>query len=151
MSKVSRTALLATILLSGCYRFVPETEPRPEPGGEYRAVLTTEGSQRLERYLGQGVASVTGRVVAASDTSFLLAMGSSVKRDDPRPVVWSGERITIPFSAVARLERRELDRGRTIRAALVGGGGLLLAGAIWMSIGGRAEGSPPGGNGTIPP
>jgi hypothetical protein len=147
----TRAALLAAFLLCSCYRFVPETAARPELGSEYRAHLTLEGSQRLERYLGQGVASVTGRVLAASDSNFLLAMGSSVKRDDPRQVVWSGEQITIPFSAVQRLERRELDRGRTLRASLFGGAGLLLAGAIWMSVGGKAQGTPPGGDGTIPP
>lgn len=147
MKRVSFVAI-GVLALSACYRYVPETSPEPVAGSEYRAHLTSEGSARLRPLLGQDVIRVDGRVLAVNDTAYHVSMGATGVATDPRPVIWSGEQIWIPRSAVERIERRELDRPRTMRAAALYTAGVMLAGSVWLSISGRA--SERGGNGPGP-
>jgi hypothetical protein len=62
-------------------------------------------------------------------------------------IVWSGERLTFPKAAVNKFELRELDRGRTMRAALLYTVGVVAVGALVFSIKGGAS----GGGGEPPP
>ena len=73
-------------------------------------------------------------------------MSATQKRADPRSVVWAGERLVIPKSAVNKFELRELDRGRTFRAALLYTVGILAVGTLVFSIRGGS-----GGTGGEPP
>ena len=150
---MKRASFLAmgALALSACYRYVPETAPDPVAGSEYRAYLTTEGAARLRPLLGQDVIRVDGRVLAVSDTAFQVSMGATGVTTDPRPVIWSGEQIWIPRAAVERIERRELDRPRTMRAAALYTAGVMLAGSVWLSISGRASEKGGGGPGPAPP
>jgi len=50
------------------------------------------------------------------------------------------EQVTVPRSAVLGFDRRELDRKRTIGAAVGWGLGMLVVSALWRSISGRASG-----------
>jgi hypothetical protein len=140
---MSRTSFLLAALVGvcACYRYVPETTPEPAAGAEYRALLTPEGSVQLRPILGQDVTRVDGRLIAVNDTAYVLAMGASTTSADPRPIIWSGEVVQLPKPAVDHLERRELDRPRTVRAAALYTAGVVLAGSVWLSISGRATNS----------
>ena len=142
---------IAALALSGCYRYVAETAPDPVAGSDYRAHLTPEGAARLRPLLGVDVIRVDGRVLAVNDTAFQVAMGATGVTTDPRPVIWSGEQLWIPRSAVERIERRVLDRPRTMRAAALYTAGVMLAGSVWLSISGRSSEKGGGGPGPTPP
>jgi hypothetical protein len=140
--------LAALVGVCACYRYVPDTSPQPAVGSEYRAHLTSDGSTQVRPILGQNVVRVDGRLIAVSDSVYEVAMGATTTSVDPRPTIWSGEVIRLPRDAVDRMERRELDRPRTVRAAALYTAGVVLAGSVWLSISGRASES--GGNGPGP-
>ncbi|HEX7123555.1 MAG TPA: hypothetical protein VF178_14355 [Gemmatimonadaceae bacterium] len=137
--------LLALLIAPACYRYVPELEANPSVGSEYRLHLTEAGTQQLQPILGQGIAAVDGRIIGASDSSYQVTVGKTIPRDDPRPVIWAGEVVFLPLGAIERVERRELDRGRTMRAAALYTAGALVVGSIWLSVSGKAsaKGGPP--------
>lgn len=141
-----RILLLLFALLPGCYRYVPEPTLDPVPGMEYRAYLSATGSEQMRPLLGQDVVYFGGRAVAVHDTIFEFVMGSTVKRTDPRPMIWSGERIAVPRGTLERIERREMDRRRTVRAAALFTAGTFVVGSIWLGVSGKSSGS-----GTGPP
>lgn len=133
----------AVLLFGACYRYVPTTGD-VVVGSAYRGHLSAEGSQRVAPLLGVDVERFDGRFVSVLDTAYLVAMSATVKRGDPRATIWTGEHLVIPRNAVTRIELRELDRPRTVRAAALSAGGMLLLGAVVLSVKGLVSGSNPG-------
>ena len=142
--------LCAVLLVGACYRYVPATTGDLVLGGVYRGHLTPDGSEQVARLMGRDISVFDGRIVTATDTALLVAMSASVKRADPRRTIWSGEQLFVPRSAVLNFERRELDGRKTFGAFLLSAAGILVTGAIWLSIKGRVSGSPGDGGGGIP-
>ena len=138
--------MLALTVFSACYRYVPTTESNLTVGGSYRGHLTDEGSRRVASVIGENVQRFDGRIVTVLDTAYLVAMSATLKRSEQRPMIWTGEQLMIPRTAVNRFELRELDRPRTIRAAALYGGGMLAIGVLVFSIKSLASGS-----GTVTP
>jgi len=145
--RVTGYPVLALTLLGACYRYVPVTGDLVV-GGAYRGHLTPEGSQHVARLVGENVQLFDGRIVAVTDTAYLVSMSATFKRTEVRPTVWTGEQLVIPRSAVNRFELRELDRPRTVRAAALYTVGLVALGALVFSIRGIVSGD---GNTTPPP
>jgi hypothetical protein len=137
--------VLALELLGACYRYVPTTGD-VVVGGAYRGHLTEEGSQRVAPLVGQNIERFDGRIITVTDTAYLVAMSATLRRADPRQIVWTGERLVIPRSAVNRFETRELDRKRTMRAAVLYAAAFIGVGVLVFSIKGGS-----GGNGGEPP
>lgn len=135
-------------LFTGCYRYVPVTGDLTA-GGAYRGHLTPEGSQKVAPLVGANVRVFDGRIVSVLDTAYLVSMSATVKASDPRPTIWMGEQLVIPRSAVNRLELRQLDRPRTVRAALFLSAGIFVIGALVLSIKGLVGGD--GGGGVVIP
>lgn len=133
--------VLALTAASGCYRYVPVPNGDLNPGAAYRGYLTPEGSQRIAPYVGQDVERFDGRVVSVLDTAYLVAMGATVRRGDPRSLIWSGEQINVPRTAVSRFELRELDRPKTLRAVALYAVGMVAASYLWFSVKGGAAGN----------
>lgn len=150
MKRIQSIVMLVAIL-SGCYKYVPETAESPMLGVEYRAHLTPSGASSLAPVLGQSVIAVDGRFVELQQNTWRVAVSATHRAEDPRPTIWQGESISVPRDLVARLERRELDRNRTIRATALAVGAGLATGALIAAIGGKVSGSDPGGGGVIMP
>ena len=139
------------LLLSGCYRFVPRpgtpAPAPPPPGAEVRLYLSPDGASRLAPALGPQTAIVAGRVEASRDEGVSLVMSSTTKAYGAT-TQWIGERVTIPVAAVARGERRVLDRRRSALAgvgvALATAAGYALLRAV------RGGGADAGGDGPGP-
>ena len=91
--------------------------------------------------MGENVEQFDGRIVTVLDTAYLVAMSATLKRSEERPTIWTGEQLMIPRSAVNRFELRELDRPRTLRAAALYTGGILVVGLLVFSIKSLASGS----------
>jgi hypothetical protein len=143
--------VLALTLFSACYRYVPATTTDLTMGGSYRAHLSPRGSADVARLMGEDVARFDGRLITISDSGYVVAMSATLKRNDDRPTVWTGEHLVVPRDAVSRFELRELDRPRTVRAAALYTLGLAVVGAAIFSVSGIVSGTPPGGGGPPPP
>jgi hypothetical protein len=137
--------LSAVLLLTACYRYVPVTGGDLVLGDVYRGHLTSDGTQLVARTMGADVGAFDGRLLTSTDTALVVSVASTVRRADPRRMIWSGEELVIPRSAVGTFERRELDGRRTVGAVLLTALGIAATGAIWLSIKGRVSGNPGGG------
>jgi hypothetical protein len=132
--RVTGIPVLALTLFSACYRYVPMSSGDPVVGGAYRGHFTPEGSQRVATIVGENVELFDGRIVTVLDTAYLVAMSATLKRSEQRPTIWTGEQLVIPRSAVNRFEMRELDRPKTMRAAVLYAGAVLVVGVLVFSI-----------------
>lgn len=159
----ARHAVAAGLLLlpTGCYRYAAfEPAAVPAPGAEVRLHLTPEGSARVAPALGAQTAVVAGRVERAggpgaggpgagagapADAGVSLLVASTTKAYGGT-MRWVGERVTIPLGAVARGERRVVDRRRSL---LAGGGVALAAAAAYAAL--RGAGGGGGSSGDGPP
>ena len=134
-----RLVALASLvpLLAGCYTYAPLGTRTPEPNIEVRAQLTDEGTEQLGRLLGPNPVAVEGRVVGSTDQDLTLAVRAVTQRGGVENY-WQGERVTLPRSGIATMQRRELSRRRSY---LLAGGALaaLVAAFIAFDIGGGGE------------
>lgn len=133
--------MAVVMALGGCYRFVPAGPVDPVPGARVRLHLTQAGTTQLSGYLGPRIALVDGAVIAMTDSAYLVAI-TGVTTETGEEQFWESERATLSRAAVARVERRQLDRVRTALAAASLAG--TVAGAISVADG-IGGGSPPGG------
>ncbi|MGQ0648348.1 MAG: hypothetical protein ACT4P7_12335 [Gemmatimonadaceae bacterium] len=143
------SALSLSMSLSACYRYVPLPTPTPVAGTEVRSFLTPEGSTSMATTLGRNVSVFDGRLLSDEQNAWRFAV-SQTRTAEARAVSWSGEPITVPRSAIARMELRVLDRSKTIRAAIIATvGGVALGFAIkgFASV----SGTPSEGGGNPPP
>lgn len=147
--RLTGVPILALTLFSACYRYVPTTTAEVVPGGAYRGHFTPEGSQQVSRLVGENVEHFDGRIVSVLDTAWLVSMSATVKRADANLTIWTGEQLVIPRSAVNRFELRQLDRPRTIRAAVLYTLGISALGLAVFSISNVVSGS--GSPATQPP
>jgi hypothetical protein len=136
--RATAVPVLALNLLGACYRYIPASGDLIA-GAVYRGHLTPEGSAEVARLVGENVTHFDGRILTVSDTGYLVAMSATLKRTEERATVWSGEQLVIPRAAVSRLELRELDRSRTIRAAALYALGAVVVGALIFSVSGAAS------------
>jgi hypothetical protein len=139
--------LAATTSLSGaCYRYTPIDSPSPALGTEVRVRLTDAGAVTLAPLVGNRIEVVDGRISSIADTAVTLSVTGTTDRLGSE-VTWKGEQVSFPRSAVAGLERRKLDRGKSY---IVGGiaAGLVAAVGVGFSITGSGGGGKTGGTGS---
>jgi len=125
--------------LSGCYRYTPiDTQASASAlGDEVRLRLTDAGAVTLAPLVGNRVEIVDGRLSSVADTALTLSVTSTTDRLGSE-TPWKGEQVTVPRSALAGIERRHLDRGKSY---LVGGitAGLVAAVGIGFNISGSGD------------
>jgi hypothetical protein len=144
--RLTGVPVLALTLFSACYRYVPAPSGEVMVGNAYRGHFSPEGSRQVARLVGENVVHFDGRIVTVLDTAYLVSMSATLKESEERPTIWTGEQLSIPRSAVNRFELRQLDRPKTIRAAALYGGGIVVLGVLIFSIKSLASGS-----GTVTP
>lgn len=144
-----RTTLLAAMAAStACYQYVPNPQSDLAVGQEIRVHLTSGGSTALQPVVGADVALIDGRVTARSDSAYALTVGGTTKRAG-ESAVWSGEPVTVPVGAIAGVDRRVLNKRKTLLVsalAVVGGG---LAAVVISAVSGGGSSRPD--TGTDPP
>jgi hypothetical protein len=140
---------LALAALGACYRYEPLTTPTPVVGTELRSFLTQEGAASMATTFGRNVVVFDGRLMADQENVWRFAV-TQTRTSDARSVNWSGEPVSVPRTAIARMEQRVLDRPKTIRTAIFATLGAVAVGVMVKAISTESSGSP-GGNGTIPP
>ena len=129
----------AGTLLSGCYQYTPidSQVSASALGDEVRLRLTDAGAVTLAPLVGNRVEIVDGRLSSVADTALTLSVTSTTDRLGSE-TPWKGEQVTVPRSALAGIERRHLDRGKSY---LVGGitAGLVAAVGIGFSVTGSGD------------
>jgi hypothetical protein len=125
-----RIVLFAAVVLSGCYSYTPITSPAPGVGSDVRVDLTDLGSAQLANTVGQRVGAIDGRTVSASDTSLTLTVAQTISHDGT-VAHWNDEQVVIPRGAIARIQGRRLDTGRTYLASAVTVAGAFVVGKIF--------------------
>ena len=131
---------IAMLMVAGCYTYEPVTlAPAPVPGTDLRLSITDRGTADLRDYLGPNVETLNGQLLAADTTEVNLAVRSIVFYNGAEQF-WTGDRVRIPRSAVARVELRRFSPTRTgFLTALSIAGALVLGDALLG--GGDADGS----------
>ncbi len=112
-------------LLAGCYTTAPLPTVTPA-SGEVVVDLTDRARVDLNGALGESPQRVMGRVLAVSDSSYTLAVGSveSLRGSVAR---WTGESVELRRSGIASVQARRLSRNRTMFAVLSAVGVFALA------------------------
>ena len=116
---------LAVMASTGCYSYsaVPMTEPLVEQNAEFR--ISDAGRVQLARALGPGVETVEGRIVRQDANGWTVKVYRIANiRDEVS--TWSGEEVDIPASAVELLQRRNLDKQRSVVALAAVAGGVTF-------------------------
>jgi len=149
--------LAALLLLAACYRYVPSTRDALAPGAEVRVALTPAGTSQLVPVLGNQTTAVEGRVLNATDTSYVLALSGTLKSlggngsSSVSRTIWAGDSVAIPGLAVGGVERRLLDSKRTTLLAIVGTAAATATVRVLVhAFGGKSSGGGDGG-GVITP
>jgi len=140
------TLMAAACVTAGCYNYDPLITPSPQPGSYLSLSLTDAGSQELARYLGPNVFIVRGRCLQHGERGLLVSV-TSVELKAGTEVSWAGESVSLPDTAIAGIEVRQLAKGRS--ALLLGAGvaGLVATTAAFTFVGG---GTRPGKQGPPP-
>jgi hypothetical protein len=136
----------STVASSGCYRYQPIEAASPALGTEVRVRLTDAGAVSLAPLVGNRIETIDGRISSVADTAVTLSVTGTTDRLGV-DVPWKGEQVTFPRAAVASLERKSLDRGKSYLAGGIAAG-LLAAVGIGFSITGNGGGSSSGGTGS---
>jgi hypothetical protein len=104
--------------------------PAPSRGTDVRLSITDRGTADLRDYLGPNVQVLNGRLLEADSGAVDLAVRSIVMHNGSEEF-WTGDRITIPRIAVARVERRRFSASRTtFLTALSLAGAFVLTDAL---------------------
>jgi hypothetical protein len=147
-----RAAVLAAMVaatLTGCYHYVPLDRELADAGSEVRVYLTADGTRELGPRLGMETIAVAGRVESSSATDISMVVAETTRAFGGGTVQWVGEKVSIPRGAVARTERRTLDRQRTITVTAAAFVATVVAVIGIRAARGGAAGDD--GSGTPPP
>lgn len=123
MARVWRggAAMLAAVLGSACYVYVPAGDPAPPVGEAVRVLVQPAAAERLSGEAGRPMPSLEGRVVeTAQDTlrvSVVIQQNSGASIERPRQV------FSVASSEVLQVQREELSVRRTV---LLGAGSVAL-------------------------
>jgi hypothetical protein len=133
--------LVASGTTAGCFHYVP-VETAPPQGTPVAVHLSRPIPVDLGEIALNNVVQVRGEIVR-SDPDFLLLSAFAVQSALDRELLASGQTVSIPADAVARLEQKRISTVRTALAtvALLGAGYLVQLGL--RNIGGGDGGEPP--------
>jgi hypothetical protein len=136
----------STVASGGCYRYTPIDSQSPALGSEVRVRLTDAGAVTLGPLVGNRVELVDGRISSVTDTALTLSVAGTTDRLGVE-VPWKGEQVTFPRSALAGLEQRSLDRGKSYLVGGITAGVVALVG-VGFSITGNGGGGKTDGTGS---
>ena len=138
-----RVRYLAPILcvLCACYESVPIELARVQPGTKLRVSLTDAGSDSLARYLGPGVETIDGKLIATTDSGVSISV-SQVAMRSGQDQFWKGETVVIPRYSLSTVQARRINKPKSLLL-----GGVLIAALASLRLSGVVGGNG-GGRGT---
>jgi hypothetical protein len=129
--------------LTGCYQYVPITEPATAAGTEVSLGITDRGRVALTGQVGPGARRLRGRLTQATDSLFIVSLTSVEYLGTTVAATWTGELVSVSRDYVSDIAQRRLSRSRSWLTA--GAFALLAAGVSTIAIVGLGGGDP-GGN-----
>ncbi len=135
--------LVVSVLLAGCFSYLPLGTATPVRGRDVIARLSTPLAIPLQDVTVRQVTVTVGRVAYADADSLVLVV-ERFTSDAGTDYPGLGTSVTIRRTQIGSLEERRVAKGRTI---LVLGGGVAALVAIVYSVGpllGSSAGAPPG-------
>ena len=138
----------AALLLSGCFTYLPVTEPSQlEPGLSVRARISPTAGARIAPLLGASDARRLDGTLITHSTDTLIVEVPTVMGDTREFGRTPNQRVSILRSELLELEVRKVDRLRT--AAVVGSAAIIAGTILARSLKGDPGKEPlPGGGGT---
>lgn len=130
-----RAALVLLPVVAGCYVYAPARHPTG-PGDKVRLFLNDRGRAELTALVGPSVRSLTGEIVAATDSQLTLSVRESASI---RGVLseWNGEQVAVRTALVDSLRAHRISPLRTAAAAV---GGVAFVALVRSAFGGGSNG-----------
>jgi hypothetical protein len=144
------SAMACLQLATACYTYVPAyTAETPVQGDRLSFDISDAGRVQIAEKFGPGVVNIEGRVAEVAGDELAVDVYAVTNLTGGRGR-WSGERVRIPRSAVARTHARKFSRARTALAigGTVVGLGLFIITRTLIGGGSDASDNPGGGNQT---
>lgn len=134
------TAVVLILGLGGCYTLVPATVPGLTPGDQVRVEVGGTLSPELRMFVGEGGSGgALSGTVDHRDADGLLLLLPSAYRPQGFHVETLHQRVRVPGINLLAVERRELDRGRTV--LVVGAVGVVVGAIAWQAVSSRSGGN----------
>lgn len=135
-----------TSVSTACYQYVPILGSTPQVGDRVALQVSDEGRVSLRDQFGPGVDRVEGLLLENGGDQYVVSV-SKVRTIRGETSHWTGERVRIPQTAVARVHEQKFSRKRTIMA--VSGAALaavaFVASRSLIGFGNSGDPPPPGG------
>lgn len=130
-----RTSLLLLPVVVGCYVYAPADRPLA-PGDDVRLFLNDRGRAELTGLVGPSVRSLTGEIVAATDSQLTISVRESAST---RGVAseWNGEHVTVSTALMDSTRAHRISPVRTAAAAV---GGVAFVALVRAAFGGGSNG-----------
>jgi hypothetical protein len=127
-------AVVAGLLLlpsaTGCYTSVPVWEGTPAPNAEITMGLSDRGRTTLAAQLGPGARRISGRLVQASDSAYIVRVTGVEYISNSYAGTWSGEQVVVSRDLVSGITERRFSRSRSWIAAGIAVVGVALVSTI---------------------
>jgi hypothetical protein len=130
-----RTTLLLLPALAGCYVYA-SSDMRPARGDDVRLFLNDRGRAELTSLIGPSVRSLTGEIVATTDSDLTISVKESASTRGVSSE-WNGERVTIGTALVDSARTHRISAVRTAAAAI---GGVAFVALVRAAFGGGSNG-----------
>jgi hypothetical protein len=121
---------------AGCARYVSVAPAEAPFGRDVRVELSQAGALRLGGSIGARARYVEGRVNGTTPDGNLLVAASTLVRDNGSEETLSGSEVALPTDAIAGVQVRRLDAGRSALAMAAAVGGAFLVGRTVSGGGG---------------
>jgi hypothetical protein len=116
--------VVSLFLLCGCYTYRNTAVGDAVIMAPVRVELTEAGSQEITRQVGPRGSTLEGIVSARSDSSLVFGV-TALTRMNGVEETWHGEHVTVPTSAVYRIQLRQFSALNT---------GLFVAGLVTSAL-----------------
>jgi hypothetical protein len=136
--------IVSALLLCSCYTYRNTAVGDAALMTPVRVDLTEEGSQEITKQVGPRGIMLEGVVTAKSDSALIFGV-TALTRMNGVEESWHGEHVTVPTSAVSRIQLRKfsaLNTGLFIAGLVAGGLLIKTVGDAGNVI--RTPGGPPG-------
>lgn len=136
--------ILAPILLSGCFNYIPAEIGAIPEGSRVRAQLTPEGSAELERRTGRERTVIDGKLVERRGNSVVFSVRSVFGSESGTGSALK-QHVDVQRQHIGRVERKEIDGTKT--TLLIAGSSVALGAATFLAVSGDPVSSNPPGTG----
>lgn len=120
-------ALMALVLATSCYKYIPIEGGPSATGREVTLELSERGSIELAPRLGAQLKSVAGRVTEFTDGAYVISMTQTMSKSGLE-TLWRGETASISSGFVTGVGDRRLDKRRTWIVSVLAVLGVAIAG-----------------------